>query len=48
MSLNYNSVILYEVDKEGKLNLLHNKQLSLELFQQVPESIVNFIDSKTT
>ncbi len=48
----YELVILNKVDTDGNYNLLHAKPLNVELFNQVPDSLLvfttgNFIQIKT-
>lgn len=47
-SLKIDFVILSKLDKEGSLNLLHAKPLSLELLNQVPDSALIFSEDKKT
>lgn len=38
----FDFVILSKLDKDGNLNLLHTKPLSVEILNQVPDSLVLF------
>ena len=38
----FDFVILSKLDKDGNLNLLHSKPLSVEILNQVPDSVILF------
>lgn len=38
----FDFVILSKLDKDGNLNLLHTKPLSVEVLNQVPDSVLLF------
>lgn len=44
VSSKYEFVILSKLDKEGNLTLLHSKPLTLELFNQIPDSVISFTE----
>lgn len=46
MSFKVDFVILSKLDKDGNLNLLHTKPLTVELLNQVPESVITFSEEK--
>lgn len=45
-NLRVDFVILSKLDKEGNLNLLHAKPLSVEVLNQVPDSVLMFSEDK--
>ena len=38
----FDFVILSKLDKDGNLNLLHTKPLSVEILNQIPDSVILF------
>lgn len=42
----FDFVILSKLDKDGNLNLLHTKPLSVELVNQVPDSLIVFTEGE--
>lgn len=40
----FDFVILSKLDKDGNLNLLHTKPLSVEIINQVPDSLIVFTE----
>lgn len=42
----FDFVILSKLDKDGNLNLLHTKPLSVELLNQVPDSVILFTEGQ--
>ena len=40
----YDLVILSKLDKDGNLSLLHSKPLTIELFHQIPDSMIIFTE----
>lgn len=43
----YDLVILSKLDKDGNLTLLHSKPLTIELFHQIPDSMIIFTEGST-
>ena len=42
----YDLVILSKLDKDGNSSLLHSKPLTVELFHQIPDSMIVFSEGK--
>ncbi len=42
LNAKYDLVILSKIDKDGTSSLLHSKPLTVELFHQIPDSMIVF------
>ncbi len=42
LNTKFESVILSKIDNSGNIISLHSKSLDLELFHQIPDSIIQF------
>jgi hypothetical protein len=46
LTTGYDNIILNKLDTHGHLSLLHSKPLFVEIFNQVPESMITFSEDK--
>ncbi len=46
LNCKFELVILNKVDKDGSYSLLHSKPLTVELFNQIPDSLIIFSGEK--
>ena len=46
LNTRFDLVVLSKIDKDGNISLLYNKPLSLEIYNQIPDSVISFCDEK--